>query len=555
MPQHRPTKLPFFLIFLVVISFFLPGTTASKASRSYQDALLCFETLQNDPEKKKSRHHWVTCVNGFQSVLMEAPNGPWADDALFMIGRVYAALHAVSSNIYDRQEAVDYLNRLLKRFPHSPHRPEAERIVDELRKHDREMTGQARASRKIRTAVTPLKTSEISKTKDGAAVEPQSLAEVNGIRFWSSPTYARVVIDVASEVSYSHRLLKSDPAGSGPDRLFIDLVDARVGPGVKPFFPTEGALLADARATQHRRDTVRVVVDLKLIDHVKVFSLPNPFRILVDVRGVPVKTASKKRAEQGPEKSASKLPRGALAKQLALGVRKIVIDPGHGGSDFGATGYLKGVFEKNVALELSQRLAKRIRERLGCEAILTREDDRLLSLEQRTAFANTVGADLFISIHTNAHKKMASYGTETYFLNLATDEDAILLAARENAASANSISDLEGILKDLMTQTKQDESRRLARDVQDALVRTLDANFGKVKDKGVKQAPFYVLLGADMPSILVEVAFITNPRECRRLNTAAYQDAVADAIVTGIEAYVKDMRSPTITEAQVGKAG
>ena len=443
----------------------------------------------------------------------------------------------------------------MKRFPKSPHRREAERIVEELRKHDRVMPGTAKVLRKSRTAVTPLKNSEISKTRGGGTALSQSLAEVNGIRFWSSPTYARVVIDVASEVSYSHRLLKSDPAASGPDRLLIELADARMGPGVKPFLPTDGVLLADARVTQHRPDTVRVVVDLKLIDHVKVFSLPNPFRILMDVRSVPVKTASKKRVEQGPEKSASRLPRGALAKQLALGVSKIVIDPGHGGADFGATGYLKGVFEKNVALELSQRLARRIRERLGCEAILTREDDRLLSLEQRTAFANTVGADLFISIHTNAHKKMASYGTETYFLNLATDEDAILLAARENAASANSISDLEGILKDLMTQTKQDESSRLARHVQDALVRTLGDKFGKVKDKGVKEAPFYVLLGADMPSILVEVAFITNPRECRRLNTAAFQDAVADAIVTGIEAYVKDMRSPTITEAKVGNAG
>jgi N-acetylmuramoyl-L-alanine amidase len=377
---------------------------------------------------------------------------------------------------------------------------------------------------------------------------------VNGIRFWSSPTYARVVIDVASEVSFRHRLLKGDRATSGPDRLLIDLAGARVGPGVKPILPTEDVLLVDARATQYRPDTVRVVVDVKLTDHVKVFSLPNPFRILVDVRSVPVKTASKKRVGQEPAKSVPRLPRGALTKQLALGVKKIVIDPGHGGADFGATGYLKGVFEKNVALEVSQRLAKKIHERLGCEAILTREDDRLLSLEQRTAFANTVGADLFISIHTNAHKKMASYGTETYFLNLATDEDAILLAARENAASAKSISDLESILKDLMIQTKQDESSRLAGHVQDALVRTLDAKFGRVKDKGVKQAPFYVLLGADMPSVLVEVAFITNPRECRRLNTAAFQDAIADAIVAGIEVYMKDMRLQPTTEAMASEA-
>jgi len=287
--------------------------------------------------------------------------------------------------------------------------------------------------------------------------------------------------------------------------------------GLKPLSATPGALLSDGRTTQHRPHTVRVDLTLKSINHFKVFSLPDPFRVIVDVRSVPVKTASKKRFEYDPDKSGAKLSEGALARQLALGVQKVVIDPGHGGNDFGAKGYLKGVYEKNVTLEISRRVARKIREDLGREVALTRTDDRFLSLEERTAFANTAGADLFISIHTNAHRKMASRGTETYFLNLATDEDAIRVAAMENAASAKSLSDLEGILTDLMKQAKKEESSRLAEHVQLAVVKTLRTKYGKIKNKGVKQAPFYVLLGAEMPSILVEVAFITNPRECRRV--------------------------------------
>jgi N-acetylmuramoyl-L-alanine amidase len=535
----------------LIVSFLLVTAFAGEAPRDYRDAFLQFEDLLKDPQKRKERHHWITCVNGFQAALTKDPGGPWADDALFMMGHVYAELYGMSSSPYDRQEAVDYFNRLLKRFSASPHRLEAEKAIDELISDAREEKERGEGAKRKHVSGKKeveskrlLKTSELSKHKAGAGVPSESLAQVSAVRFWSSPTYARVVIDVDSEVTYHHQLLK----GEEPGRVLIDLAGARMGPGIKPFVPGEGALLADARLAPYGPDGVRVILDARTVDHIKVFSLPNPFRILVDVRGVPVKTASKKRVKNGEEESASALPKGALAKQFALGVKRIVIDPGHGGDDFGATGHLKGVYEKNVTLEISHRLAGKIRERLDFEAVLTREDDRFLSLEERTAFANTAGADLFISIHTNAHKKMASYGTETYFLNLATDEEAVLLAARENATSAHSMSDLKGILTDLMTQAKQGESSRLAGHVQNALVQTQEAQYGKVKDKGVKQAPFYVLLGAHMPCILIEVAFITNPRECLRLNSAGFQEAIAEAIVSGIETYVKELRQSGTSE-------
>jgi len=194
-------------------------------------------------------------------------------------------------------------------------------------------------------------------------------------------------------------------------------------------------------------------------------------------------------------------------------------------------------------LDISKRLAEKIRAQLKYEVILTRDKDVFLSLEERTAIANTQSADLFISIHTNASPSRRANGFETYILNLATDEEAIRVAARENATSMKNISDLESILKDLMQNAKVNESTRLATHVQNGALARLGVRFNVV-DKGVKQAPFYVLLGAEMPSILVEAGFISNPEECRRLIDPEYQSLVAQGIVDGIKRYIEEV-APT----------
>jgi len=288
-----------------------------------------------------------------------------------------------------------------------------------------------------------------------------------------------------------------------------------------------------------------VVVDIKSFETYKIFSLKNPFRIVIDVWGVSAKSAPPPiRADQID----TKIPSGALAKQLALGVRRIVIDPGHGGRDYGAPGYLKGVHEKNVSLELSRRLAKKIREELGCEVIMTRNSDMNLTLEARTAIANTKNADLFISIHTNAVRNRSAYGIETFFLNLATDNDAIMTAARENATSTRNISDLQTILIDLMQNAKINESSRLAVHVQNSMSHHLRKHYSQINSKGVKQAPFYVLLGAQMPAILIEASFISNPRECKRLNSTRYQDRMSEAIVQGIRGYIIETNPTALME-------
>ena len=320
----------------------------------------------------------------------------------------------------------------------------------------------------------------------------------------------------------------------------MDLDHSRLDEDFDKVVPINDNLLSNVRAGQYTRESVRVVVDIKSFKTYKIFSLRNPFRIFIDVWGIATASSTPPPTNKRSIKDSSKISPSALAKQLALGVSRIVIDPGHGGRDYGAPGYYKGVHEKKVALALAKKLARKIRAELSCEVILTRQTDKYLTLEERTAIANTKSADLFISIHTNSAKDRRAFGLETFFLNLATDNESIRVAAFENATSEKNISDLQTILTDLMQNAKINESSRLAAHVQGELFQHLKKSYNKIKNKGVKQAPFYVLLGAQMPAILIETSFISNPRECKRLTDSHYQDRICEGIVKGIREYIKE---------------
>ena len=238
------------------------------------------------------------------------------------------------------------------------------------------------------------------------------------------------------------------------------------------------------------------------------------------------------------------LPTSSLAESVNLSrridskVKRIAIDPGFGGKDLGADGCKEGLYSKDINLEIAKKIAGKIRKRLHLDVIMTRTADQSVKLEERTTLSNMKRADLFVSIHCNAHKDQGIYGIETFFLNMATDKEAVLIAAMENATSERNISDLQAILNDLMINTKITQSRLLASNVQDSLYKHLKDRYSFIKNRGIKQAPFYVLIGAEMPSILIEVSFISNPRECERLMTEKYQDDLADGIFNGIENYI-----------------
>jgi N-acetylmuramoyl-L-alanine amidase len=231
----------------------------------------------------------------------------------------------------------------------------------------------------------------------------------------------------------------------------------------------------------------------------------------------------------------------SIARQLGLGVSRIVIDAGHGGHDPGAQG--KGVTEAELVLDVAVRLEKMLRKVPGVETILTRRDDQYIPLPERTAMANRAGADLFLSIHANASPNPQAHGVETYFLNFANNGSAAAVAARENAASTLGMGEMPDIVKAIATSNKLDESRDFATHVQRAMAERLRTQNKMLKDLGVKQAPFVVLIGATMPAVLAEISFVTNPQEAKLLKSGAYRQKIAESLFNAIRKYQTSLKA------------
>ncbi len=230
----------------------------------------------------------------------------------------------------------------------------------------------------------------------------------------------------------------------------------------------------------------------------------------------------------------------SLARQLGLGARRIVIDAGHGGHDPGTIGH-GGLQEKDLVLDVALRLERLVRTELGAEVVMTRSTDVFVPLEERTAIANAKEADLFLSIHANSSGNSGARGVETYFLNFAQDPHAEAVAARENAISAATLKDLQNLVKAIALNSKIDESREFATSVQESLVQNLRAGTPDLQNRGVRTAPFYVLIGANMPSVLAEIAFVSNPQEERLLRTGEHRERIAKSLFEGVHDYLESL--------------
>jgi N-acetylmuramoyl-L-alanine amidase len=369
-----------------------------------------------------------------------------------------------------------------------------------------------------------------------------ALWTVRDIRYWSNPSYTRVVIDVEGEVQYRFgRLIK-------PDRLYVDLVGAQMAPQLQGrALDVSDRYLKGVRGAQNQAGVVRVVLDLKTLRDFHVFTMTAPYRLVIDIKGTGSGTAiqppppppSPRQQAAAPEQNRVRAtPPAPLKRPAATRDQRwhVVIDAGHGGKDPGAIGP-SGLMEKDVVLDLARRLRELMQQDLQWRVTLTRDTDLFIPLEERTAIANTKAADLFVSIHANSAERPDAHGIETYFLDLASDEQSMRVAARENATTVSKVSDLQHILRDLQMTSKRNESSLLAGSVQQAMVQA--PNGGKSgRDLGVKHAPFLVLMGAEMPSILVETGFVSNPGEERKLADPKYRAQAARAIFEGIKEYL-----------------
>lgn len=523
-------------------------------------------------------------ISRYLTLTEKFPQNTLADDALMAVARLYSIKNENDAAIAAwRQVVLNYANG------------DMAAMAREKLKAREAVSGDAPSS--IPSKEPALNSVSADQPASGVSGNSNGIKEVEEVRYWSVSDYTRVVIVTSGSVSFKEGWLAEDDGKGLPKRFYVDISPARKSTKLKDLSVKDG-FLKGIRIGQFDSQTVRVVCDLGSSNDVKAFYLEDPFRVIIDAFGesyktprpcimpaVREKTADVKSVDQvpapklkeppslvaqesrlgkhsgeamedaaihnghGPEPKEKQLAsinqkmamlkgKPSLARQLGLCVRRIVVDPGHGGKDPGAIGP-SGLKEKDVTLKLAKKVAAYLRKELGVEVILTRDKDVFVPLEQRTAIANAQKADLFVSIHTNAAPSSRLRGIETYYLNFAVDEHAMRVAALENASSSKRMGDLSGILNQILKNTKVDESARLAKSVQDALTQSVLENGGK--DLGVKQAPFFVLIGAKMPSILVETSFISNPEEEKLLRNDRYLEQISRGIVSGLRNYMKDM--------------
>ena len=598
--MHRFFHTFLFSFFLLILFCSVPVSASHpdisqdllSTKKQYQQAKFYYNELQTNNTLGKTRENWLRGVGNFRKIYLAGPKSDYAAPSLYMLGKMYLKMYRRFDNVVDLQESISYYHDVAALFPENNLADDAlyaagnlylnkkndpkraaeafNRIISDHRNGDMYANAAESLKKLSKEHNIPLPAAMLKRTY------LENLTNVLPVKYWSSNNYTRVVINASGPVTYRETLLEK--VGNHPRRLYLDFQESYIDPKFRAPVPIEDGLLKRIRTGQFTPETVRVVLDIESISSYKIFSLPDPFRVVIDVRGEPAPAVStaktlpeppasidaniRKPADQGVElvvledfkKKAVGINEKAeeatieeppapketisLAQQLGLGVRKIVIDPGHGGKDPGASAF--GLIEKDIVLKIARKVAPLLQEETQAEVILTRDTDIFIPLEERTAIANTNDADLFISLHINAHPSDKVHGLETYYLNLSTNAEAMRVAAFENATSTHQMSDLQDILSDIMKNSKINESSRLAGFVHNTLSDGInDIQGNRFKNLGVKQAPFYVLIGAEMPAILIEIGFITNLNESELLNQDEFLSMVAEDIAKGVETYIQ----------------
>ena len=576
-------------------------------------------------------------IEQYKFLRREYPGSRYRFDGLFTIGEIY------KDDLNDSDAARGTFQEFLRHYPHNRLADDARQAIVELdaatqaqkiaearRAAEKKSAKNGSGNKNVRAAgdahtslarpsAGPSSTGQAGKAESPAA-RAERLPRVTGIRHWSTPDYSRVAIDLESNVKFESRRIDS------PARILFDLPDTKLASTlVGKSFDVDDGFLKKLRVAQFAPGSTRVVLEVDNLADYDAFLLPNPYRLVIDIRGkdihgkeiqgkeihgksgrvtqpedaigtgssnVPTTSASetvaatkastvvKKIVEPDDDdtvasstvarRNVAEAKRGALPgrksssgkavvaslsvreakptaggdrsliRALGLKIGKIVIDPGHGGHDTGTIGP-NGLEEKDLVLDVGRRLGKLLETRLGAEVVYTRKDDTFIPLETRTAVANQARADLFVSIHANSSRDAAARGVETYYLNFTSSPEALEVAARENAVSEKSIYELRDLVKKIALKEKIEESREFAGDVQESLHSGLAAKSPAIRDRGVKKAPFIVLIGANMPSILAEISFVSNPTDERRLETAEYRQRIAESLYRGIAKYVNGL--------------
>jgi N-acetylmuramoyl-L-alanine amidase len=479
-----------------------------------------------------------TTVGAYEALVREFPKSGYSDNALWQGALLSADAFWQFGESPDRTTALRLFGLLRSQYPSSSLIPRVAGHVSRLN------------------------------AADGSAP-----AMLRAIRREALPDALRITLEFEREAIFHEERV------DGPPRVLLDLPNTQAVEALKDAtiaFPDD--VVRQARIGRQQDSRTRVVFDLQSAGRHSVYSLYNPYRIVIDferaagVRGIQAtreidtareidvvsgvsRTATAAAKESPPARppaastppvppsSAAANRRGgfSLSRQLGLGISRIVIDPGHGGYDPGAQ--VRGLNEAELVLDIALRLEQLLTREPGVAVVLTRRTNAYVSLEQRTAIANRAAADLFLSIHANASANASVRGIETYFLNFAPNPEAEAIAARENAGSSKTMGSLPDIVKAIALNNKIDESRDFASMLQQSMHAQLRRVDRTARNLGVKQAPFMVLVGATMPSALVEVSFLTHRQDATLLRTTNYRQQIAEALAGGILKYQQSLKA------------
>jgi N-acetylmuramoyl-L-alanine amidase len=552
-------------------------------------ALMAEGELYDEMGRLYDAKYFAGAIDAYEFLVKQYPGSRYRGSALLAIASIQ------KDELHNAQDAQATYKRYLKLYPHSE---KAHEVLADLR----DVTGPD-----VVPAGQPSAGADQLSQLQGERLEPRASegdpANVTSIRTSSVGDATRIIVGLDNNIRYTSARITS------PDRIYFDLYKANLSPKFSSnASDVTGGLLKSVRVAQNRQGVVRIVLDVSGTRDYSAYLLGKPYRLVIDVGGpnadrdgnsqiasAPANTTKSaavsetveakarashskgKRGEDGAavaaNKSSSKRSpfsasttttappanapppthdgKRSLARVLGLKVRRIVIDPGHGGHDTGTIGR-HGLEEKDVCLDVALRLGKLIEQKLpGAEVIYTRKTDVFVPLEERTAIANQAHADLFISIHVNSSRDHGARGVETYYLNFATSPEAMAVAARENATSEETEHDLPDLLKKIARNDKIEESKELAEDVQDSLSQRLELVSRHERNRGVKKAPFVVLIGANMPSVLAEISFLSNLTDEHMLRKPEQRQQIATGLYRGIAEYLKSLNSLTYDKQNV----
>jgi N-acetylmuramoyl-L-alanine amidase len=519
--------------------------------------------------------YFQSAIDAYNFLLKQYPESRYRGQAMLAIAQIQ------KDDLRTPADAEASYKVYLKRFPRSEKAGDAREALKEI-------------------AASGNQPAEKLPDAEGPRVDPRvadrGTPSVTSIQTWNAEDSSHIVIALDDTIKYDSVSISS------PDRIYFDLYKAKLGGKLlSKQVDVQSGLLKSIRVAQNKPTVVRLVLDVDGAKDFSAYLLAKPYRLVIDVHAIPVataanspasspappaetvsanpakstasaqlsaKTAAKVAADVGPvapKRTPASLaalgpppePRPtregdrSLTRALGLKISRIVIDAGHGGHDTGTIGP-HGLMEKDLCLDVALRLGALIEQKLpGAEVIYTRKDDTFIPLEERTAIANEAKADLFISIHANSSHDPAARGIETYYLNFATSAETLEVASRENANSQESLHDLQDLIQKIARNEKIEESKELASDIQDTLTSRMQlVNHGE-KNRGVKKAPFVVLIGANMPSVLSEIAFVSNPGDEKLLRKPDQRERIADGLYRGVAAYLDSLNSLTYNKQKL----